>query len=128
MRTRLALLALFICCSNLIPVSAQSWDEIRSHKNVYLSGEGYGETVQEADEHALADLISQISVVVSKNVTVTDDERVDNGNFDAQSYTTVKIQSYSNATLNNTERLDPMLMWDVISSVLSWIRFSKDVN
>ena len=95
-------IAVLLCVPML---RAQSWDEIRSQTEVFISGEGFGETVQEADERALADLISQISVVVSKDVTVIDDELVENGNYDAHSYTASKIQSYSEATLNNTERL-----------------------
>ncbi len=91
--------------ANIVPLSAQKWDDIVAKKSVYLTGEGWGETVREADEQALADLISKISVVVSKDVVVTDDEKVTNGTFNATSYAQSKIKTYSSASLTNTEKL-----------------------
>lgn len=83
----------------------QSWDEIVRLKSVYLSGEGFGESVQEAREQALADLIGKISIVVKKDVVVTEDERVSNGTFDANSYVEAKVKTFSTATLTNTDEI-----------------------
>lgn len=94
------------CLANILPLNAQhTWEAIKANKSVYLCGEGWGETVQEADEQALADLISQISVVVQKSVSITEDEKQSNSSFDATSYVESKVKSYSEATLNNTERI-----------------------
>lgn len=94
------------CLANILPLNAQhTWEAIKANKSVYLCGEGWGETVQEADEQALADLISQISVVVQKSVSITEDEKQTNSSFDATSYVESKVKSYSEATLNNTERV-----------------------
>lgn len=95
------LTALFI----LIPVFSQNWDEVKRNTQTYLSGEGWGATVEEADQQALAALISKISVVVSSDFSITEDERNTNGVLDASSYTNSKLQTYSTATLTNTERI-----------------------
>lgn len=89
----------------LVPAFSQSWDEVKRNSNVYLFGEGWGATVEEADQQALAALISKISVAVSSDFTITEDEKSTNGVLDAQSYTNLKVQTYSSATLTNTERL-----------------------
>lgn len=89
----------------LVPAFSQSWDEVKRNSNVYLFGEGWGATVEEADQQALAALISKISIAVSSDFTITEDEKSTNGVLDAQSYTNLKVQTYSSATLTNTERL-----------------------
>lgn len=89
----------------LVPAFSQSWDEVKRNSSVYLFGEGWGATVEEADQQALAALISKISIVVSSDFTITEDEKSTNGVLDAQSYTNLKVQTYSSATLTNTERL-----------------------
>lgn len=89
----------------LLPAHAQSWEEIKGDPDTYLFGEGWGATVEEADQQALAALISKISVVVSNSFTLTEDEKIANGVLDATSYTNSKLQTYSSATLTNTERL-----------------------
>jgi hypothetical protein len=89
----------------LIPIFSQSWDEVRRNTQVYLSGEGWGATVEEADQQALAALISKISVAVSSEFSITEDERTTNGVLDSKSYTNSKLQTYSSSTLTNTERI-----------------------
>lgn len=83
---------------------AQSWSEVKSNKS-YLYGEGWGATVEEADQQALGNLISKISIIVNSDFVITEDERSVNGTLDAQSYTKLKIETYSSATLTNTERI-----------------------
>ena len=89
----------------LLPIYSQSWDEVQKNSKVYLSGDGWGTTVEEADQQALAALISQISVAVSSNVTITDEEKNLNGKIDGVTYYKSKLQTYTNATLTNTERI-----------------------
>lgn len=89
----------------LIPAFSQSWDEVRRNTQVYLSGEGWGATVEEADQQALAALISKISIAVSSEFSITEDERTTNGVLDSKSYTNSKLQTYSSSTLTNTERI-----------------------
>ncbi len=94
-----------LCTFILIPVCAQTWDEVKRHSDIYLFGEGWGATVEEADQQALAALISKISVVVSNDFTIIEDEKTKNGELDATTYTNSKLQTYSSATLTNTERI-----------------------
>lgn len=89
----------------LIPSFSQSWDEVKRNSETYLCGDGWGATIEEADQQALAALISKISVVVSSDFSITEDERTSNGILDATSYTNSKLQTYSTATLTNTERI-----------------------
>lgn len=93
------------CISHFLPAFSQNWDEVQKNSAVYLSGDGWGETLEEADQRALASLISQISVVVSSNVTITDEEKTINGELDGTRYFNAKLQTYTNATLTNTERI-----------------------
>ena len=98
-------IALIACVLYLIPVSSQNWNEVKSKPDIFLYGEGWGATVEEADQQALAALISKISVVVSSDFTMTEDEKSINGVLDAAKYTNMKLQTYSTATLTNTERI-----------------------
>ena len=103
MTKRTIILFLFALC--FIPAFSQSWDEVKRDNATYLSGEGWGATMEEADQQALAALISKISVAVSSEFSITEDERVTNGELDATSYTNSKLQTYSASTLTNTERI-----------------------
>ena len=95
----------FFCTFCLIPSFSQSWDEIKKNTDIFLFGEGWGATVEEADQQALSTLISKISVIVSSDFSISEDERTVNGMLDAESYTILKLQTYSTATLTNTERI-----------------------
>lgn len=103
MTKRLFVSFMFTLCFTL--AFSQSWDEVKRNTQIYLYGEGWGATVDEADKQALAALISKISVVVSSDFSITEDERTTNGALEASSYTNSKLQTYSAATLTNTERI-----------------------
>ena len=85
--------------------SAQSWNEVKRNTTIYLYGEGVGATVEEADQYALADLISKISVVVNSNFSIEEEETSTNGKVEAQSTANLMVQTYATATLTNTERI-----------------------
>lgn len=88
-----------------VSAHGQRWADIKARPDIYLCGEGEGATVDEADQQALAALVSQLSVAVSNDFSITEDERTQNGKLDAHSYTRSKLQTYSAATLTNTERI-----------------------
>ena len=99
-----------ICCILLtLPlwVMAQGGgqaDAVKADPN-YLWGEGHGATVKEADNNALADLMSKISVQIESDFTI--DEREVNtaeGN-DAQSTVSNVVRTYSQGTLRNTQNV-----------------------
>ena len=99
---------LFIAISFALCVSdvmGQSWEDITSSKDVYLFGEGYGSTIEQADHQALADLITQISVFVTKDFKMISDEEVKGRDINYESYVESKVSTYSQSTLTNTERM-----------------------
>lgn len=97
----LAIATLLLCSETLCAIS---WDEIKQSP-LYLYGEGWGASDAEADKHALADLISKISVNVSSTFIVTEDELQQNGQTNSESYARSKVETYSQATLTNTGKI-----------------------
>lgn len=84
---------------------AQDWSQIQSQKGVYLSGEGRGATLEEADHAALADLISQISLAVSHEFVQDEYENASSDGLDAVTKVRNTIETYTSSTLTNTERV-----------------------
>lgn len=99
---KILMLSLFVVLS--VSINAQTWSEIKNKKEIYIFGEGRGESIEEADERALADLISQISVAVERQFTMTEEENISTNGVESSSYAQSKVRSYSQATLTNTER------------------------
>lgn len=85
------LFLLFLLLIGIIPTQSQSWDNIRNNKNEYLSGEGYGETVAEADKNALNDLTSQITIQINSDITSIDNESVRDNDITTESYFHAKV-------------------------------------
>lgn len=100
---RKSFLSLFLV-TLCISAFSQSVSEIKAN-NSYLSGEGWGNTLKQADDAALQDLISKISVNVRSSFTSMEEEMNKNGNLDATSVYTSIIKTYSQATLTNTQRI-----------------------
>lgn len=102
MKKTILTLVLISFCSIIY---AQTWEQVKKDTKTYLSGEGWGETIDEADQQALADLISKLSVVVSSNFEILEGEKRNNSSVDYQKYVENKVKTYSNATLTNTESI-----------------------
>ena len=98
----LAFLLLF--ASYTLLAGAQSWETIEN-SGQYIWGLGHGTTVAEADRNALADLISKIATHVQSDFQQEEGEMTVNGKTDHGSYVRSRVQTYSQATLTNTERL-----------------------
>lgn len=97
-----ALFFLYYICA--LGAYAQSWESIKTDPQ-YLSGEGWGASLAEADQAALSALVSSISVVVSSEFVLTEEENSTQAGFDASSYVNSKIKTYSQGTLNNAQRM-----------------------
>lgn len=99
------LLILFFIGALFSPLFSQSWNEVKNDPRYYV-GEGYGVTLKEADDHALAAIISQISVKITSEGKKTDNTIIEQGGEKVSSSVSyeAKIKTYSNATLNNTQR------------------------
>lgn len=98
-----SLLSLYLAAL-CISAFSQSVSEIKAD-NSYLSGEGWGNTLKQADDAALQDLISKISVNVRSSFTSAEEETNKNGNLDAVTVYRSIINTYSQATLTNTLRI-----------------------
>lgn len=95
---------LFLLLSFCNILSAQSVDDIKS-SDEYLSGEGWGESLKAADNAALHDLISKISVSVESQFENIEEEITDQVNVDSRSACRSVVNTYSQATLQNTQRI-----------------------
>lgn len=93
----------FIAMFLSLYLHAQTWTEVKTSGD-YLWGEGQGATVAEADRQALADLTSRIAVHVISDFDQLDEEKTAGGRVDTKSYVTNRLNTYSQATLTNTER------------------------
>ncbi len=78
--------------------------EIKTNPD-YLCGEGWGDTYNSADQAALTDLISKISINISSSFEIKEEEFNTNSGFDSKTAVTSVMNSYAQATLTNTNNL-----------------------
>lgn len=105
-----------------LTILAQSWDEIKKD-NTYYYGEGFGTTVSEANRNALTDLINKITVHVSNAFDIIEEESNNGEKVDSKTYVSNRVRTYSQATLNNTERV--LLKNEPDAHVGLWIKRSE---
>lgn len=101
---------------------AQTWEEVRDSEE-YLTGEGWGKTVAEAEKNALAALIGKIATNVSSESHRTLEVANNNGELDEQSQFMQTVNTYSQATLTNTEQR--ILQREPEAYVVRWIKKSE---
>ena len=104
------------------PAFSQSWESVKNDPS-FLCGEGFGVSVAEADQAALNDLISKISVQVSSNVKHDVSESLTNGQLSSSESFGMIMNTYSQATLTNTERL--IIQNEPDAHVGRWIKKSE---
>lgn len=107
---------------NVLPTFAQSWESVKNSP-IYLYGEGWGVTVAEADKQALNDLLSKISVHVVGNVSHEESESVTGNGVDGNSIFRSSVNTYSQATLNNTNKV--IIKNEPDAQVGRWIKRSE---
>lgn len=100
-RIKCVLLCLFVLSR---AVFAQSVEAIKASEE-YLTGEGWGESLKAADNAALQDLISKISVSVESQFENIEEEMNDQNGLDSRSACRSVVNTYSQATLQNTQRI-----------------------
>ena len=86
-----------------MPAFSQAWKNAKKNPDQYLYGEGKGVTVDEADNQALQQIISQLCVHVSSNIELAKHEVRTGNDYENKRYIDQKISTYSNATLTNTD-------------------------
>jgi len=80
-----------------------AWSRIKSNPE-YVYGEGVGGTVKEADNNALHDLQSKISLHLESVFDTEDTEINRNGSLDSRSVVNMLVKTYTAGTLTNTEK------------------------
>ena len=101
---------------------AQSWESVKSNSE-YLYGEGWGNSIDEADKQALASLISKITVSITSSTTNSDKSTITNGELNEVSQFASSVNTYSQATLTNTERV--IIKNEPDAHVGRWIKRSE---
>lgn len=98
------LLLFFSVCLGTLSAQTPAIEEIKQ-SDEYLWGEGRGKTNKEADNRALKDLISKISVSVEAQFQNIEEEVYsEDGELDSRAACKSVINTYSQATLANTSK------------------------
>lgn len=84
---------------------SQSIDQIKDDRSTYIWGEGSGTTINKADQLALEMLIGQISVEVESKFSLLKEEVRAAGKSNFKEECHQMVNTYSSATLTNTERV-----------------------
>jgi hypothetical protein len=112
----------FVLVLNTVCAMSQDWIAVKSNP-LYLYGEGWGVSIAEADKQALGDLISKIAIHISSQTQTKDESSLSNGMLDESSQFSHSINTYSQATLTNTERI--ILSNEPDAHVGRWIKRSE---
>ncbi|MGM0498492.1 MAG: LPP20 family lipoprotein, partial [Bacteroidota bacterium] len=103
-----ALLIFSLLIGAFIFSEAQTVDQIKTDRENYLWGEGSGTTLKKADNEALQMLISQISVEVEsefEHFVKEEESTEEDDDYKFEEKVESVVNTYSNATLHNTERI-----------------------
>lgn len=114
-------LGLLSCISFLC--TAQTVEQIKADKAHFLCGEGWGETLKQADNAALSEITNQISVSVHSDFSTSEREGTQGKAFFSETEYKSVINTYSQATLTNTERI--VLRNEPDAHVFRYIRKSE---
>ena len=105
MRKLLGLLFALLPLLCLAQTDAEKKAEELKTNTDYICGEGWAETYNSADQAALADLISKISINVSNSFQISEEELNTNSGLDSKTAVKSVMNSYAQATLTNTNNL-----------------------
>lgn len=106
----------------VLQIEAQSVSQIKADDS-YIYGEGWGSTLKQADQSALQDLTSKISVTVNTSSFMDMEEISKDGKIDAKRKFENLINTYSQATLTNTQRI--VIQNEPDAQVLRYIKVSE---
>ncbi len=94
-----------IIISLLLSANGQTWSEVKESGN-YFFGEGWGSTVDEANQEALKHLIEQFSINVSVDSRQSHERKENRGKLENEkTLFQTAINTYSQATLDSTMML-----------------------
>ena len=98
---------LLVLAALLVPgvsASSQEWEEVKAN-GAYVWGEGWGASVEEADQAALSALISKISVAVTSDFRQVEEQMESSHGNEYYRSLSNRSAAYSSLTLANTHRV-----------------------
>lgn len=98
------ILMLLLPLTSLAQTAEERAEQMKANAE-YICGEGWGDTYNSADQAALTDLISKISLNISNSFEIKEEEFNTNSSFDSKTAITSVMNSYAQATLTNTFNL-----------------------
>ena len=98
------ILILLLPLTSLAQTAEERAEQMKANAE-YICGEGWGDTYNSADQAALADLISKISLNISNSFAIKEEEFNTNSSFDSKTAIISVMNSYAQATLTNTFNL-----------------------
>ena len=98
------ILMLLLSLTSLAQTAEERAEQMKANAE-YICGEGWGDTYNSADQAALADLISKISLNISNSFEIKEEEFNTNSSFDSKTAIISVMNSYAQATLTNTFNL-----------------------
>lgn len=98
------ILMLLLPLTSLAQTAEERAEQMKANAE-YICGEGWGDTYNSADQAALADLISKISLNISNSFEIKEEEFNTNSSFDSKTAISSVMNSYAQATLTNTFNL-----------------------
>lgn len=98
------ILMLLLPLTSLAQTAEEKAEQMKANAE-YICGEGWGDTYNSADQAALADLISKISLNISNSFEIKEEEFNTNSSFDSKTAIISVMNSYAQATLTNTFNL-----------------------
>lgn len=87
-----------------LAVSAQDWEYIKTD-NSYIWGEGWGSSVDEADQQALSSLVSKITIAVVSDFRQVEEQVLSSNGDEHYLMRSNRSSAYSNVTQNITKRV-----------------------
>lgn len=103
---RLLFIPLLICCLVLYGQNsdAEKAEQIKAN-DAYVTGDGFGETMDEASSNAIKNLLSKISVGLRSSLDVKTTEVNNNGDIDMERVINDVVSTYTQGTLRNTDEI-----------------------
>lgn len=98
------ILMLLLPLTSLAQTAEERAEQMKANAE-YICGEGWGDTYNSADQAALTDLISKISLNISNSFEIKEEEFNTNSSFDSKTAISSVMNSYAQATLTNTFNL-----------------------
>ena len=100
-------LSIILPLASMAQNASAAWQKAEQIKDdeAYICGEGWGDTYNSADQEALSDLISKITINISHSFEVNEEELNTNDHIDSKSAVKSVMNSYAQATLTNTNNI-----------------------